>query len=575
MASFQELMLTLQEQKGKLLLQAAQQQSDWEQILQQTFLQLENATNCQGFAPTMCEGLRPSLQPAAREEDPSEPEVFSRQVSPQTASSGIGSNEVTGESPDQPEAETEAVSPNSDSRMNTKRSYSSKRMATMGILLAANNPNRTKQRLAQLIRAYIDYVAGALVLVNSFVLMLQLELEGRNVAYELGIAEGANFSGVLPTFRVVDTVFVFVFLGEFLLRLAVEGTAFFKDLANYLDAVLVAGGLFDIILSVNAGEDGATLRFVTALKAFRAIRMVRSFRFFKGLRGLVKACQCCLPSLCWSMVLLAVFMCMGGLIMGNLLQDFIKDETQSLEDRQWVWQRYGTSYRATYTLYEITFAGNWPTNARPVLEKVNQGFVVFFLLYVTIIVFAVIRVISAIFLKDTLDEAHNDAQQLVMDRLKKKADYIQRLEGLFRTIDDSGAGMITEDRLTEILSNPKVKAYFQTLEIDVQEASTLFHLLDNGDGEVTLEEFIDGIMRCKGPARAIDTVALHADLRQVDAKLAKLTKQLKETNLVQSRASKAKTDSKDAKRKHVDLKIFNRVDPERSISLTSFEMPKP
>jgi len=187
----------------------------------------------------------------------------------------------------------------------------------------------------------------------------------------------------------------------------------------------------------------------------------------------------------------------------------------------------------------------------------------------------VIRVISAIFLKDTLDEAHNDAQQLVMDRLKKKADYIQRLEGLFRTIDDSGAGMITEDRLTEILSNPKVKAYFQTLEIDVQEASTLFHLLDNGDGEVTLEEFIDGIMRCKGPARAIDTVALHADLRQVDAKLAKLTKQLKETNLVQSRASKAKTDSKDAKRKHVDLKIFNRVDPERSISLTSFEMPKP
>ena len=44
----------------------------------------------------------------------------------------------------------------------------------------------------------------------------------------------------------------------------------------------------------------------------------------------------------------------------------------------------------------------------------------------------------------------------------------------------------------------------------------MFHLIDNGDGEaggrrqgdvapkVTLEEFIDGIMRCKGPARAID-----------------------------------------------------------------------
>ena len=34
--------------------------------------------------------------------------------------------------------------------------------------------------------------------------------------------------------------------------------------------------------------------------------------------------------------------------------------------------------------------------------------------------------------------------------------------------------------------------------------------------KVTLEEFIDGLMRCKGPARAIDTVALQSDVRQLD-----------------------------------------------------------
>ena len=36
--------------------------------------------------------------------------------------------------------------------------------------------------------------------------------------------------------------------------------------------------------------------------------------------------------------------------------------------------------------------------------------------YVTIIVFAVIRVIGAIFLRDTLDAAHNDAEHLVAER---------------------------------------------------------------------------------------------------------------------------------------------------------------
>jgi len=107
------------------------------------------------------------------------------------------------------------------------------------------------------------------------------------------------------------------------------------------------------------------------LKAFRAIRMVRTFRLFKGLQLLVKACTCFLPSLGWSMVLLGVFMSIGTLVLGNLLQDFIVDDSQKLEDRHWIWNRYGTAYRAMYTLYEITFAGNWPTNARPVLEKVR------------------------------------------------------------------------------------------------------------------------------------------------------------------------------------------------------------
>ena len=88
-----------------------------------------------------------------------------------------------------------------------------------------------------------------------------------------------------------------------------------------------------------------------------------------------------------------------------------------------------------------TVAGNWPTNARPVLEKVNQSFVIFYVLYITIIVFAVIRVISATFLKDTLDAAQNDAENLVVERLRKKAQYVKKLEEVFMAIDQSGDGM--------------------------------------------------------------------------------------------------------------------------------------
>mmetsp|Transcript_20047 Transcript_20047/g.47131 ORF Transcript_20047/g.47131 Transcript_20047/m.47131 type:complete len:589 (+) Transcript_20047:83-1849(+) len=438
----------------------------------------------------------------------------------------------------------------------SQKSWKSK-VPTMNLLLAESRNREQWDAMMQQVQKYIDYVAGFLVLVNSFVLMLQLELEGRAAAESLGLPEGQRFDDILPAFRTVDTAFVFIFTLELLLRVAVERTKVFHDLANWLDIVLVAGGLVDIFLSPpwnNASQqDAVTLRFVTALKAFRAIRMVRSFRFFRGLRMLVKACQCCLPSLCWSMVLLAVFMCMGALILGNLLQDFIKDETQSLEDRIWVWTHYGTAYRATYTLYEVTFAGNWPTNARPVLERVSQAFVIFYLLYITIIVFAVIRVISAIFLKDTLDEAHNDAQHLVLDRIRKKAEYVERLEGVFKTLDVTGRGTLSEQVLNHMLANPKVKAYFQTLEVDVQEGTALFHLLDNGDGEVTLDEFIDGIMRCKGPARAIDTVALQSDVKQLDNKVTKLIRQMKDNKLIRSKSQA------EGSKNRPNLKVF-RID---------------
>lgn len=224
------------------------------------------------------------------------------------------------------------------------------------------------------------------------------------------------------------------------------------------------------------------------------------------------------------MVLLVVFMWMGTLVIGNLLQDFINDESQNFDDRMWVWNRYGTAYRAMYTLYEITFAGNWPTNARPVLEKVSHAYVVFYLIYITIIVFAAIRVISAVFLKDTLEAARNDDETQVVERLRHKAKYVRKLQDLFRAIGGSKDGMITEERLGDILSSPKAVAYFQTLDVDVTESAALFSLLDNGDGEMSQEEFIDGILRCKGPARAIDQVALRADLKQLDAKLQHLSR---------------------------------------------------
>ena len=98
------------------------------------------------------------------------------------------------------------------------------------------------------------------------------------------------------------------------------------------------------------------------------------------------------------------------------------------------------------------------------------------------------------------------------DRQKK---YIKKLEAVFTAIDADGSGRINEEELAHVLSLPDVHAHLSTLDVDVKETAALFHLLDDGDGQVTRDEFINGIIHCKGQARAIDQVIMQSELRQL------------------------------------------------------------
>ncbi|CAJ1436307.1 unnamed protein product [Effrenium voratum] len=429
-----------------------------------------------------------------------------------------------------------------------------KKPALLASLTAEANQSKSGILEHNPLPLYLDYTAGFFVSLNFIFMCVELELEGGTLD---PIDPVEDNHGVI--FGHVQLCFAMIYLLELLLRIYAEKRDFMYDWGNWFDMFLVTASLGDVYLFVTVGGQPGTTQMqqvLRALSTLRTLRVLRIFRLFSGLRLLLKACHAFLPTLAWSMVLLGMVMAMSGLMLGKLLQHFLEAEA-NLEDRIWVWQHYGTAYRSIYTLYEITFAGNWPANVRPVLEKVSHLFVIFFVLYITIIVFAAIRVITAVFLKDTLDAAHNDAEHQLAEGIRKKAQYVQKLESIFEAIDETGNGMITEERLNQILENPRVKAYFETLDLAVHEGTALFHILDNGDGEVTLEEFIDGILRCKGPARAIDQVAMHADLKKLEEKLMQLADNLNSKKASDESKETSKKRRKDRMRSITnDLKVF-------------------
>jgi len=73
-----------------------------------------------------------------------------------------------------------------------------------------------------------------------------------------------------------------------------------------------------------------------------------------------------------------------------------------------------------------------------------------------------------------------------------------------------------------------LQTWLSTLEIDTYDLEHLFEMLDNGDGQIDVGEFINGMSRVKGWAKSIDVVKLLTVSKKIDAKLDIIVKALPE-----------------------------------------------
>jgi len=94
---------------------------------------------------------------------------------------------------------------------------------------------------------------------------------------------------------------------------------------------------------------------------------------------------------------------------------------------------------------------------------------------------------------------------MVEKKAKLKAATSTNLLQLLAEIDEDKSGHITIDELNDSFQRPDIRAFMDAMEIDVDEAQSLFTLLDsNDDGTVDIAEFVDGMSKLKGDARSLD-----------------------------------------------------------------------
>jgi len=349
----------------------------------------------------------------------------------------------------------------------------------------------------------------ALVLcINVLWMALELQVSGQEAGAALGIYTN-DISSYMEIwnqiFLVGDILFTTFFCLDVTLRVCVIRRDFFKVWMNYLDVAVSVTSLIEVAVfyTMTLPINPMLFRLLRIGKLVRAVRMVHMTSMLASLQLLVKCISASLNMLFWSFCLLVFFQCVAGLLISTLCRDFVRDPDQDPEIKERVFLYYGTFTRTILTMFEILFA-NWGPSCRILVESISEWFSLFFLVYRCVLGFAVLNVVNAVFVQQTMKTASSDEELAFKQKEKDIAQYMRKVKRLFQTMDASGDGAISLEEFSKLVKSPKLKFWMSQLELEYHDLLSLFEFLDNGDGEITLMEFVEGAARLKGGAKALD-----------------------------------------------------------------------
>lgn len=139
----------------------------------------------------------------------------------------------------------------------------------------------------------------------------------------------------------------------------------------------------------------------------------------------------------------------------------------------------------------------------------------FFFPYGWGVTFAIVRIISAIFLKQTMAAASGDNESAIIERRLKREKDTAKLRHIFEILDEDYSGSIDRNELDELLHSPTILGWLSVFELDVSDMNMIFSVLDDGTGSINYDEFIHGVLRMRGFAKGVDVVNLICETQKI------------------------------------------------------------
>lgn len=375
-------------------------------------------------------------------------------------------------------------------------------------LLTATHEGEQMERREQT----LNKVIGVTIVLNAVVMGLELDY-------------GPTSLDVSPSevwgWLIVESVFVVIFIVEWVLRLAWEGRQWRKSPWNILDCVVLFIAMCDIWVLpfvVRVGSGG--LQVVTLIKFARLVRLLRVLRLvrmFRALHVTIMAFKSAMTGLVYigSITVLGLFMCAIFTTAAIGKNEDLKTIELGLATAE---ERFGTIPHSMYSLFEIMTLEGWTEVARP-LVMAKPGLGIFMCGFIMVFTFGLMNMIVANVVDRTIAESKKLDELTDKQIARKVVEELTHLKIAFQQIDADQSGTINRTEFLDLVQQPQSEArvILEALNVPCSDATALFNILDaDNDNCVTLEELIQGVARLKGANNPEwDMLSLHSQVRVV------------------------------------------------------------
>lgn len=382
-------------------------------------------------------------------------------------------------------------------------------------------------------------IVAALIIANAITIAVETDQAIRN-ALKNGHRD-TKWSDIIDHY-----IYTPAFCIELMMRLLGEQAYFFYGPSkkwNVFDVILVLTGVAELIFQTFSFT---FLRVIRVFRMLRVMRVIRIFRIFRELRLMVVSIITSMLTLTWAFLLLMLLIFCFAVCFVMGAANHLENEEKIVSEfvRAGIQEDFPSLSHSLYTLLSVISGGKEWDGIAKMLMEIGSLYFYLFVFYIVFIVFGVMNVLTGVFVDSAAELSRFDHDLVIQTEMSRKESFLNQVQLLFGEMDKDSSGTISAHELEVALSDERVLAYLNHLELEITEASSLFRLLDTDEnGEIGAEEFMLGCMRLKGQSKNIEMASMIFDQKknwllqkkkfhQVMDKLTEMQEQLNRQDLI-------------------------------------------